>query len=167
MSSLLVILFILFIMTFLIPVLSISTLKMFGLIPDFKLEDRKYRVLPFVFTSCFYIVTTYAFYSKIHVNLILDLLICISLLLLVLTAITYFWKISIHSATMGGVAGFLLALQLLYPTPSFMYPLAIVLVTGGLVMSARLYLQAHTPSQVYAGAIVGFAICYFVLVSIH
>jgi membrane-associated phospholipid phosphatase len=34
------------------------------------------------------------------------------------------------------------------------------LLLGGLVASARLYLDAHSPAEVYVGLLVGFVICW-------
>ncbi len=39
-----------------------------------------------------------------------------------------------------------------------LWPTAAVIVVAGLVMSARLYLDAHTPRQVMIGGVVGFGI---------
>jgi membrane-associated phospholipid phosphatase len=44
---------------------------------------------------------------------------------------------------------------------SLLWPTLIVLIVAGLVMSARLYLNAHTPREVLYGALAGFSIGFF------
>ena len=60
-----------------------------------------------------------------------------------------FWKISIHATGVGGGLGIVLA-----AAGWSLWPLFLSL---PLVMWARLRLQAHTPAQVWAGAILGGA----------
>jgi hypothetical protein len=65
-----------------------------------------------------------------------------------------FKKISLHMIGMGGVVAFLAWQQAVDAHwPGFSAPLALVL--AGLVGSARLIKNAHSPSQVYAGFLAG------------
>lgn len=77
------------------------------------------------------------------------------------TIITYFWKISLHMIGLGGLLAYILLLLfvrgLQYGLPSEIdILLSSVILLSGIVGSARLYLCAHTPAQVYVGYIVGF-----------
>ena len=150
--------------TFILPLISIGILKMSMLIKDFLLHNREDRILPFLFVTMFYGISAYMFYQKIHLNdLIFFMLAGITALLLLLTFITFFWKISIHSAGLAGIAGFLVGIQYWQPAYDLLYPIAGVILIGGLVMSARLRLNAHWPSEVYAGGLLGFLVCFFSL----
>ncbi len=152
---------IIFITTFIIPVLSIGTLKISAFITDFNLFDRKERLLPFLFITCFYGLTAYLFFEKVNLNnLIFVTFASVTVLLLVLSVITVFWKISIHSAGIAGLIGFLWGLKFKYPIHELIYPLVVVTLLAGLVMSSRLKLNAHNPGQVYMGGIIGFLICF-------
>jgi membrane-associated phospholipid phosphatase len=160
-ESLFEILAIIFIVTFIIPVISIGTLRLTNYITDFHLEDRRQRFTPFLFICCFYAITAYMFYSRLSINnLLVIIFIAITVLIILLTIITYFWKISVHGASIGGVAGFIFALGLMHPIVNFPFILAVLMVLGGLVLYARLMLNAHTPVQVYAGTTLGFVICF-------
>lgn len=151
----------LFITTFLIPLLSISMLKFSGSISSFKLENRDERVMPFSFVSIFYGMTTYLFVFKIQVNeIIAMLLIATTILVVVLTVITLWFKISIHAAGISGVVGFFLVFGLRFPDSQALYPLLVLLISAGLVMSSRLQLNAHTPKEILAGMLTGFIICF-------
>lgn len=160
-ESLFEILSIIFIVTFIIPVISIGTLRLTNFITDFQMEDKKQRLTPFFFIACFYGITAYMFYSKLSINnLIVIVFAATTALILILTIITFFWKISIHGAAIGGVIGFIFALGVIHPIVNFTFILAVVIVIAGLVMYSRLMLNAHTPMQVYMGAMLGFFVCF-------
>lgn len=163
-ESLVEILAIIFIVTFIIPVISIGTLRLTNFISDFHLEDRKQRFTPFLFICCFYAITAYMFYARLSINnLLVIIFFAITFLIILLTIITYFWKISVHGASIGGVAGFIFALGLLHPIVNFPFILAALMVIAGMVLYARLMLNAHTPLQVYSGTALGFIICFLSL----
>ncbi len=150
--------------TFLLPLVSIGVLKISVLIKDFLLQDRQDRILPFLFVSLFYGITAYMFYQKLHINdLIFYMLASITALLLLLTAITFFWKISVHSAGLGGLTGILAGIASWHPGYDLLYPVVAAILLTGLVMSARLRLNEHRPAEVYAGAVLGFFVCYFTI----
>jgi membrane-associated phospholipid phosphatase len=84
-------------------------------------------------------------------------------LLALLAAITLFWKVSVHSAAAGGVAGALAALLMKVPENELFYPMIATIVVAGAVMSSRLRLNVHSPGQVYTGVLIGFAVCFAAL----
>lgn len=78
--------------------------------------------------------------------------------------ITFYWKISIHMVGIGGLAGGLLAFAFMLGIDLHLL-MSLILTAAGLLGVARLYLDAHTPAQVYAGFMLGFAAVFtFVLV---
>ncbi len=160
-ESLLKILSIVFMVTFIIPAISIGTLRLSNFITDLSMKDRKQRITPFFFVTMFYGITAYMFYTKMHTNNLIFLVFAtITVLLIVLTAVTFFWKISIHGAGIGGMIGFILAIKISYPLPHFALVLAGITYICGMIGYARLSLNTHTPSQVYAGVILGMALCF-------
>ena len=78
--------------------------------------------------------------------------------ILVATIITFFWRISLHTIGMGGLLGFFTEMMITQAfDKSIMIPVfMLTVIIAGLVGSARLYLEAHTPAQIYAGYAVGF-----------
>ena len=160
-NSLWQVLAIIFIVTFIIPAISIGTLRLSNFISDLTLVDKKQRITPFLFVTCFYGISAYMFYAKLNINnLIFLVLATTTVLLFALTTVTYFWKISVHGAGIGGTIGFMLAISLIYPIPHFAIALAISIVMAGLVVYARLSLNTHTPLQVYTGVVLGIILCY-------
>ena len=154
----------LFVTTFLIPLLSISVLKYTSNISSLTLENREERLIPFIFVAVFYAITSYMFVYKVRVNPVVGvMLVSTTVLIILLTIITLFEKISIHSAGMSGVVGFLIVFALKYPDSTVLYPLLVMIVLAGLVMTSRLYLNAHTPREIFSGFLVGFTVCFGML----
>lgn len=154
----------LFITTFLIPLLSISVLKYTSNISSLSLEKREERTLPFTFVATFYGLTSYMFIFQFKVNPTVSImLLATTILIIILTIITQFEKISIHAAGISGVVGFLVVFGVRHPGSLVLYPLILMVVVAGLVMTSRLYLNAHTPREILAGFVVGFSTCFGLL----
>ncbi len=163
-ESLLQVLSIIFIVTFIIPAISIGTLRLSNFITDLNLMNKKQRLTPFLFVTCFYGITAYMFYAKLSINnLIYIIFITTAVLLFILTVVTLFWKISTHGAGIGGIIGFVMALGMVYPIPHLAIVVAFLIVIAGLISYARLSLNAHTPLQVYGGLFLGLILCYYSL----
>src|SRR5690606_11186191 len=136
----------------LIPLLMMSTLRVTLVIPNFHLEEKKQRIVPFFFVFIIYAVSTYMFYSQFNfAKLFYVAYLATSLLIFILTVITIFWKISFHSAAIAGVFGILYAIQMKFPELDLLYMLAALLVVSGLVGASRLSLQLHNYKQVIIG----------------
>ncbi|WP_277477742.1 phosphatase PAP2 family protein [Catalinimonas alkaloidigena] len=153
-----------FITTFLLPMVSITALRFSdflhkGKLNAFSIPRRKDRVIPFFFTSLFYIITTYMFFSKFKVSQVLVIILAaITLIILSVSLLTLFIKVSAHSASASAFIGFLLGLGLKYPQEKLVWPLLLILLFGGLVMSARLYLDTHRPVEVLIGSVLGLTL---------
>jgi hypothetical protein len=153
--------FLIAVTTFLIPVMSIGTMKLSGTISGFALEDRKERILPFMFTTIFYGITVYMFSSKFAVFEAFTLIIAaITVVIFVITLFTFKMKVSAHSAGIAGAIGILWGLKILDPEAALLIPIVGLIVLCGAVMSARMCLNAHRPVEVYLGALIGFSICF-------
>ena len=154
-------LMLIFIMTFALPVLNISFFRLFGTISSFSMEERRERVLPFAFITILYGVVTYLFYSKTRISLddnLLRMLLIIDALVLIATVITLFYKVSVHALAACGMLGILLPLNRVAENGSLLLPTLIALILTGMVMSARLQLNAHTPREVWVGAVTGLGV---------
>ena len=164
-SSFFQVLVVIFLVTFIIPAISIGTLRLSNFISDFKLQNRNQRITPFLFITCFYGISAYMFYAKLNLNNLIFLIFATTtILLLALTIITFFWKISIHGAGIGGTIGFIVALSYAYPISHFALVFAPIVLIAGLIVYSRLTLNAHTPLQVYSGLALGFAVCFLSII---
>ena len=96
--------------------------------------------------------------SNIHFNKVMVL---VTVMVLVATVVTFFYKISVHSLAMCGALGILVPFNKAVENGSMLWPTVVALLIAGLVMSSRLYLNAHTPRQVMFGAVAGYMIGFF------
>ncbi|WP_224996745.1 hypothetical protein [Cesiribacter sp. SM1] len=150
----------LFLATFALPGLSVLTLRLFGNISSLTMTRREDRRVPFLFVSAIYLVISLFFYKIFpQIPFVILGLLSITACLLVLTIISLFWKISAHGIAAGGVTGFIAGLVVHCNNQELVYPLAILLILSGAVMWARLYLNHHTPPEVWTGWFAGFSIC--------
>ena len=160
-EALLYILVAIFITTFVIPLCSMGVLKLSDYISSLAMKDRKERVIPFLFVSVFYGITTYMFYAKMQLNKVLVLImLAITLISFLIALITFFWKISAHSAAIAGMMGFFISIMVRYSLETFLVPVILSVLLVGVVMSARLYLNSHTPAEILGGGILGFALSF-------
>jgi hypothetical protein len=143
-----------FAFTFLFPVLNLWLLRTLGTITSFQLESRQERKQPFVIIAIIYILVAYLFYIKQPFNGNFNKLMTIVAALVVTAAVlTFFIKVSVHSLAMGGFVGILM--PLIRFSPELLWPTAAIIVIGGLVISARLFLNAHTLKEVVIGCVAG------------
>lgn len=148
--------------TLFIPMLTIFGLRLSGTLKSLHMPEVKDRRLPFVITTVFFFLTTLFLKQNTAFDPVLWLAMAvISVSVVLLTAVSFFWKMSAHMTGLGGLLAVVLALGRKFPTFEVLYPLLGVLVLCGIVASARLYLQAHRPLEIYAGLAVGFLVCWF------
>jgi hypothetical protein len=150
-------LFLIFLMTFLLPCLNFLFFRFTGTIKDLALTEKRDRILPFTFISILYGVVTYMFYWKFPVPNLLKLMMIITCMVITCTVITPFYKVSVHSLAIWGIIGILMPLNQA-TDGALLYPLVSGMVIAGIVMSARLLLDAHVPREVMIGSVLGFAI---------
>ncbi|GAB4132738.1 MAG: hypothetical protein OHK0045_14760 [Raineya sp.] len=143
------------------------TMKVFRVIESLHLPDRKQRRLPFVVISIIYSMTAYLYaYPAIRIHFDEKFLhtffgICASLV--VLTIITFFYKISAHTLAISGVFGGMLAMAIRYHEVVLAIPLAVTAVCVGIVMAARLSLKAHSLQEVLWACAVGFTLNFIII----
>jgi membrane-associated phospholipid phosphatase len=151
--------FLLFCVTFVLPVLMVSLLKTLGITSSFSMQSRRERIIPFTMIAVFYTAVTYVFYSRAEVSIhdnFLKFLVIINALVLVCSLVTVFYKISVHSVGIWGLIGILFALNQVSETASLFFPLLVTIVIAGVVMSSRLKLNVHNLTEVIVGGVVGF-----------
>ena len=91
------------------------------------------------------------------------IMVATTLLIALLTLITFWYKISIHSAGIWGAAGYLTAILVKGHQAEVLLPLSIAFLIAGAVGSARMYLNLHTLKQVVWGGIIGFFVSFLSL----
>jgi hypothetical protein len=153
-----------FIVTFVFPLLNIGIFKAFGTIQSITMKERRERIVPFVFISGIYITVTYLLYSRSRYSLsdnFLKLMIIVDLLVIVSTLCTFFFKVSVHSVGIWGVIGITLLLTKVSEVNTLFYATIALILLAGVIMSARLQLQVHTHREVIWGSVLGLATSIF------
>lgn len=155
----------LFLMLFLVfivlaPGLSLIVLKLNKSISSLALENKEERSTP-IAIMIFYCVVLYLFLMfQAHSGLIPSIIKAMALGGAVASSIAYFItkksKISLHGIGMGAFFGFVYMFSISLEHPP-LFALCSVLIAGGLVMTARLFLKSHTLNEVGAGYLLGFA----------
>ncbi len=154
-------LWVIFILTFLAPLAGILLFFATGGLKDWELKDPSERQIPYLLTTVFYTIGTFFFaLSEGYRDYpILAIVVgSIALTLALVSLINLYWKISAHSVGISGLVGFMLGIIFKYSEDQLFYPFLLALVAAGALMSARLYLNHHSPNQVMAGSALGFSI---------
>ena len=148
-----------FIYTCLIPSLLIVWLYKRGKVKSIELNDGADRHIPYLVSIIFTAFLAYFFHQKSNVLYATSVMMAgVSLTLLLVFIINIYWQISIHSAAIGGFVGSIFLIMILKDESLLQLPATLSLLIAGLVIWARLKLEAHTPAQAYFGFILGFLI---------
>lgn len=149
-----------------IPALSIALLRALKLISSFSIERRQDRTIPLAIVALSYamciIMVTDIMWGFMIRKFLIAAFCCASAALI----ITSFWKISLHMIALGGVTAIFTVLAIGNFGPAFV-PLVATILLSGALGSARLYLGRHTPAQVAAGYLLGFAISTAVMLLVY
>ncbi|NJK86865.1 MAG: hypothetical protein HC906_13715 [Bacteroidales bacterium] len=143
--------------TLLLPLAFIPLLIQLKVIQSIEMNKSRERVIPYFLTFILY-YTAHFLVGKLSINYYFAAyLFSASILVLTLLIISYFWKMSTHMAGMGGLAGLVLSLSFEFRA-DLMYYLVLLLVISGILASARLKLNSHTPAQIFWGFLTGIVI---------
>lgn len=146
--------FVVFIFSFLFPVINIYLLYKLKRIPALTLSDQKDRTFPYLITALFYFGLFYLMFD-IRIWSVIKLSVFVSGFAILLTAlINLRYKISAHMVGIGGLLGALISISLITPFSMTLFFVPLILLAG-LTGFARLKLDEHRPSQVYAGFFLG------------
>lgn len=143
------------VMATLLPMGSVLVFVRLGRLSSVMAENRNERNLPYLVQSLCLASLIFSFRNNALPALLIELMVGALVAVLLAWFINRRWKISAHAVGMGGLVGFLCALHA-QTDVSVYWPLFFSVLLSGGVASARLYLQAHHPAQVYVGFLVGF-----------
>lgn len=153
-----------FVTTCIIPLIILIAMRWSKLIPSFQLPEKEDRFFPFVSVSILYMMATYFFHLKLNAGPpLVFLLAIITISLVLLTTLTYFWKVSAHMVAIAGFLGVIAAFTFKMPQLELVNYLIGGVMLNGIIASSRLYLNAHTPAQILVGFFMGFALNFFPL----
>lgn len=140
--------------TFVIPTFFTLFLQNRGYIQTLEMETTKERVLPYGFTIIFYFFTIYMMMKSAIPPIIFNFMVGALVSVILAFIVNLKWKISAHMVGIGGLTGALIATSFLLNVNLITYITLSILISG-LVASSRLILNAHSPSQLIAGFLMG------------
>lgn len=146
---------IVFICTYIVPLLLLGFLRTTGSIKTTQVKTVKERKIPVFFMILLFILLGKMFFNT-FLSRDIGLLFYGTALALIIVYFIFFLEIktSLHMLSIGGFIGFFLIFQQSYSYT--ILPVIIVLILlAGLLGTSRLYLKAHTPQEVYLGFFVG------------
>ncbi len=157
-----IILALVFVTTGILPMLTALILLQKGMIRSFEMKTINERRLPFIFTTVFYLICYYLM-LRLPVPRMLSLMVLgAALTIFIAWLMSFRWKVSIHMIGIGGLTGMLFAISQVLNV-SLLSMLLVTIVVSGLLGSARLKLDAHTPAQIYSGFGIGLIIEWFII----
>jgi hypothetical protein len=160
-----------FVLTFILPVISILLLKKLNLIDSLFVKERMERIGPYIITMIFYFWLYVNIRHDAKVPLVYNIFVMGALITLVFIFITnLFVKVSAHTAVMGGLIAMTWVTFNIFSHEMFRFQwprqdavvlswrtvLITCLLISGLIGTCRLYLRVHTVKEVYLGYLLGF-----------
>ncbi len=143
-----------FLTTFVLPSIIILILLKVGKIKSLEMHSQQERIIPMIIIAAAFYGTYFILKQTSLTGLMALFMVGATMLVLISLIINYITKISLHMTAWGGMFGafFGFALSYHYNLTSILF---LIILAIGLVGTARLKLNAHTPAQVYSGFLVG------------
>lgn len=156
--------------SFVLPGFGVALLKPLGLVKSLALADKQERIGPYILSGVFYLwlyknLASGGQAPALYTTFVLGATIGLFFAFFV----NIFTKISAHAVGMGGLIAMLLMTGSVWGDTVFNIPMfggavqlslnmviALVVILAGLVGTARLTLEAHTPADLYRGYAAGF-----------
>lgn len=140
--------------TIIIPLLITLMLLNQGVISSLYMEKQKERSIPYLVSIALYCFMLYILSLASVPKIIEQFIIGAAVSVLLAFLINLKWKISAHMIGIGGLIGALFSMAFLLNTDITVYIVSTIIIAG-LIGSSRLFLDAHTPSQIYSGFVLG------------
>jgi membrane-associated phospholipid phosphatase len=158
-------LLLIFLQTFVLPVFSIYALHRFGFVGDLLMKTLEDRRIPYLVTVIIYTFVATFFTLKLkqfpEVGLIM---IGIAFSIASVAVISLYWKISAHAVGVSGMLGVFIGIAIKFGNNELFYPILVVIIVAGFLLSSRLHLNAHTPAQIIAGTFLGLIVSLSVVI---
>ena len=143
-----------YLFTILLPTILIHLYRRYHGWTLIELGHRERRMVPYVISILCYFFCIYVM-DMLHIPHFMQTILIAALLIQIICAlINVWWKISTHTAAIGGVAGALFVFGELFGFNPVWW-LCLVLILAGILSTSRMILRQHSLLQVVAGFLVG------------
>ena len=154
-----------YLFTILLPTLLIHGYRRYQGWSTFEIGQKERRMVPYIiailcYFACYYLMTTMRI-PQFMANILLAAL----MIQVACAIINVWWKISTHSAAVGGMTGLLIVFSEIFGF-YLMWWLYLALIISGCVGSSRIILRQHNLSQVLVGYGLGFITSILIIIYI-
>lgn len=159
----LVVLGMVYIFTILVPTLLIHFYCKYQGWNLIQLGARERRMIPYIISILCYFCCYYLM-IMMHIPSFMARILLAALAIQVMCAIiNIWWKVSTHTAAIGGVLGALVAFSFLFAFNPIGW-ICLVIIIAGMVGSSRIILMQHSLSQVVVGFVTGMLCGFFTII---
>lgn len=151
-----------YVFTILIPALLIHLYRRYQGWTSKELGMKERRVVPYIISIVSYFGCFFLLEYRNTPRVLSIILVAALFIQMVCAFINIWWKISTHTAAIGGVAGALVIYSIAFSFNPLWW-LSLVILLAGMVGTARMILRQHSLSQVVTGFFVGL-ICAFLVI---
>lgn len=161
----LIVLLMTYIFTLLMPTMLIHLYQKYQGWSIMHLFSQEGRMIPYIISiacyfGCFYLM------NYLHIPHAISAIIVAGLFIQIICAVlNVWWKISTHTAAIGGMTGCLMAFSEIFSFNPLWW-LTLLILISGLVGTSRMILRVHTLHQVVYGYIVGVITAFTVVIMI-
>jgi len=145
-----------YLFTILLPTFLIHLYRRYNGWTPIELGRKERRMVPYVISILCYMACVYLMEQQHIPHFMASIVIAGLVVQMVCALINMFWKISTHTAGIGGIAGALFVFADVFAfNPVWWF--CLLFLVAGLLGSSRMILRQHTLLQVVTGFLVGFA----------
>lgn len=137
-----------------LPLVTMLIARKLGFIESLYLRTQKDRIIPYIVTGIFYFWVWYVFKNQDFPKIVVAFSLAIFLGSSIGLLLNSYFKISMHGIAIGIVTSVFLLLGLT-SDDDMGYYISIVFMLAGLLATARLVNEDHTPFELYAGIFTG------------
>ena len=148
-----------YLFTILVPTLLIHFYRNYHGWTLIELGKKERRVVPYLLSIVSYFVCYYVMHRFNIPHFMSNILMAALVIQILCALINVWWKISTHTAAIGGVAGALQAFAVIFGFNPIGW-LCFVIVLAGMVGSSRMILRQHSLRQVCYGFLLGLVAAY-------
>ena len=154
-----------YLFTILIPTLLIHFYRNYHGWTLIELGKKERRVVPYLLSIVSYFVCYYVMHRFNIPHFMSNILMAALIIQILCALINVWWKISTHTAAIGGVIGALQAFAVIFGFNPIGW-LCLVLILAGMVGTSRMILRQHSLRQVCYGFLLGLVVAYGVILGL-
>ena len=154
-----------YLFTILIPTLLIHFYRNYHGWTLIELGKKERRVVPYLLSIVSYFVCYYVMHRFNIPHFMSNILMAALIIQILCALINVWWKISTHTAAIGGVMGALQAFAVIFGFNPIGW-LCLVLILAGMVGTSRMILRQHSLRQVCYGFLLGLVVAYGVILEL-